>query len=675
MYMPRALALLALAACTGGSGSKGGEDEVEITWSDADGDTIIDLHEGFVDPNGETVVDSAGNELSSTDTDADGNPDFTDEDSDGDGLLDKDEAGDVDPLTLPWDTDGDGIKDFRDDDSDGNGILDADEPTDDMDGDGVLPSSDVDDDGDGIRDTIEMGSGETATDSDADGVPDYLDTDSDNDGVGDVYESGTSDFASEPRDADRDGVPDYLDLDSDGDGISDTDESGGGGADVEPRDTDGDGVFDFADADSDGDGLGDASELSRGLDPYDSDTDSDGYSDGAEDEAGTDPLDAGSVITGLYVTVPERNRIEERFEFELNVQMGDVAFLLDTTCSMSSTLSGVSSEFSRIVSELNTALPDAQYGVASFDDYAVSPYGTPGTDKPFILVQQVTSDVSRVQTALSGLRIHSGNDGPESGMEALYQGLTGAGYDQNCNGRYDSNTDVYPFIASSSDPFGGSGGQFYNSSSPGGGTLGGFGFRDYALPIVVYAIDNYLRDPDSSNRSYNGSPRGCPVDGGSDEVIAAANGLGAYLIGISVSGSTPLPQMRDLATATNSLADTDGDGRADDQLAFTWTGSSATLRTTIVEAIKDAVNSVQFSTVSLVVDGDEHGFVAGIEPAEYTLSSSASGQLVDFTLTFRGAVAATTEDQIFRVTLNVVGDGSILLDTLDIFVVVPGSGS
>ena len=36
-------------------------------------------------------------------------------------------------------------------------------------------------------------------------------------------------------------------------------------------------------------------------------------------------------------------------------------------------------------------------------------------------------------------------------------------------------------------------------------------------------------------------------------------------------------------------------------------------------------------------------------------------------------VAATTEDQLYRLTLNVIGDGSILLDTLDIIVLVPGS--
>jgi hypothetical protein len=666
MYRQGALALLLLTSCSGGGGA-GGDDKQIITYTDTDGDTIVDLHEGYADPASEDGAVS-------TDTDGDGTPDFQDDDSDGDGILDKDEAGDTDPLTLPWDTDGDGQKDFQDLDSDDNCVADADEPHEDLDGDGVESPFDLDDDGDGISDTYEIGADCAMLDSDGDGTVDYLDDDSDGDGVADKYESGTSAYEDDPRDADHDGVPDYLDDDSDGDGLSDTYESGGVSPDEAPNDTDGDGVYDFADTDSDGDGLTDAYETAAGYDPYDSDSDDDGFTDGAEIAAGTNPEDASSVIDGLYVTVPERTRLEESFEFTLNVQMGDIAFLLDTTCSMTTTLNGVSGEFSDIVSDLSAALPDAQYGVANFDDYAYTGMGSVGTDHPFNLVQQVTSDTSRVASALSGLRVHDGGDGPESSMEALYQGLTGAGYDQACDGGMTRNTDVKPFMSSSTDPFGGGGGQFFDSSSPGGGTLGGFGFRDYALPIIVYATDNYMRDPDSSNGTYNRAPGGCPVDGGNRDVVAAANALGATLIGISVSGSLPVSQMTDLSDRTHSLADTNGDGVADENLVFTWNGSSAVLRRTIVQAIEDAVSSVQFDTVSLVVAGDEHGFVSAIDPSSYPMSSSADGQTVDFTLTFRGAVAALTEDQVFRVTLNVVGDGTVLLDTLDIYVVVPGSG-
>ena len=94
---------------------------------DADGDTILDRQEGC-----------------GIDSDADGTANRFDEDSDGDGISDAEEAGDDDPNTPPVDTDGDFSPDFLDLDSDGDGLTDDEErrlgtdPTDpDTDGDGV----------------------------------------------------------------------------------------------------------------------------------------------------------------------------------------------------------------------------------------------------------------------------------------------------------------------------------------------------------------------------------------------------------------------------------------------------------------------------------------------------------------------------------------------------------
>ncbi|MBN2799956.1 MAG: hypothetical protein JXX28_12490 [Deltaproteobacteria bacterium] len=672
--MPAALPIvLALMACSSGRlVTEGPDGQAEIFYSDQDGDTIIDLHEDFVDPESPIYADDTGEIPSSPDTDGDGTADFLDVDTDGDGIGDEVEAGDADPITFPWDSDFDGIPDFRDLDSDGNCVPDAEDGTADLDGDGLGASSDRDDDGDGILDEIEIGAGCALLDSDGDGTPDYLDLDSDGDGVGDAFEAGTSIWEDQPDDADGDGVPNYLDLDSDDDGILDSAESGGGDVTAEPRDTDGDGSYDFLDDDADGDGLSDRSEISSiGTDPYSADSDGDGFSDGAEVQAGTNPLDGSSVIQGLYVRLPERTSVEEAFEFELNIQMGDVAFLLDTTGSMGGTIDGMKAQYGDIVAALSAALPDAEYGVATFDDYAYSPYGDSGRgDRPFILKQQITSDVSRVQSALSSISLHYGGDDPESGMEGLYQALTGRGYDQACDHGFNSDTDVRPFIANSGDAFGGAGGQSYAASSPGGGLEGGMGFRPYALPVIVYATDNYLRDPDGGYGVPNPS---CSHPAGFSSVVSAATGSGAYLIGIAASSSTPLAQMNDLANATLSRADTDGDGYADDNLVFSWSGSSSTLRDTIVNAVSGLVGSVRISDVTLEVVGDSHGFVKSISPEVYHLSGTASGQQLDFTLGFRGTVAATSEDQIFLLTLNVIGDGSILLDTLDIFVLVPGS--
>jgi len=665
MKLRSSLALVALAGCVTQAPSGDSGDQAAISYVDSDEDTILDMHEGWentgdIDENGEEVV-------LEEDTDADGTPDHLDTDSDGDGIDDKVEAGDTDILTLPWDSDADGTPDYRDLDSDDNCIPDAEEGEGDYDDDGILNFADLDDDGDGIRDAIEIGEDCSAPDSDGDGTPDFHDDDSDGDGIGDVYEGGVNQWETEPADSDGDGVPDYLDDDSDNNGVPDSIEGGVGGPGEEPRDTDGDGVYDFADDDDDGDGLSDWEELNEtGTSPWNDDTDGDGFADGAEVSAGSDPNDPNSIIEGVYVEVEERVTVEKDFAFTLNVQMGDVAFLIDTTGSMSATINAIASEFSQIVTTLTTTIPEAEYGVATYDDYAYGGYGSSGSgDRPFILLQQVTSDVSAVQSRLSSIPTHYGVDGPESGMEALYQSMTGIGYDQNCNGRYDSSTDVRSFIQDSSDAFGGSesGSQ---DSSPGGGDIGGYGFRDYSLPIIVYATDNYLRDADKPGTSYGGTPGGCPGDAGGSDVIAAAKDIGAYLIGIHTYSSIPKQQMITLANATGSSI-------GGTPMVYSWSGGSSTLRKTITDAVEDLVSGVRFSTVSLQVENDPHGFVTGISPEEYELSGAVNGQEIDFTLDFRGAVAATDEDQVFQLTLNVVGDDSVLLDTMDIYVLVPGT--
>lgn len=631
-----------------------------VEQNDADGDTILDVHEG------------------SEDADGDGDANMDDLDSDGDGLKDKPEAGDSALETMPVDSDGDGVADFLDVDSDNNCVTDGDESGGnagvDSDGDGLDDYADPDNDADGISDLEEIGAC-IVPDSDGDGTADYMDTDSDNDGIGDVYEGGTTAFNSDPRDSDEDGTPDYLDDDSDNDGVSDADEGGtGGNVSVEPRDTDNDGKYDYQDLDSDGDALTDAAEVILGTDPYDSDTDGDGFSDGGEITAGTDPLDVLSIIDGIYVEVGERTTLEHDFEFELSIDRGDVGFIIDTTCSMSSTITAVATEFNTMVGNLAALLPDAGYGVSGHDDYAYGGFGSPGTDKPFYLRQQVTTDTSLVQTGFSSLTTHSGNDGPESGTEALYQAASGAGYDQDCDGSYDASTDVVPFVADAGDPFGGSGGSEYDSTTPDGGTLGGLGFREYALPVIVLAGDNYLRDPESANPAYNGTPGGCPIDAGMSDVRTAFTDLGAYFVGVSVNGTTGYPQMEQLAIDIGSLADLDGDGVADEPVVQTWTGSSTEFRETIVDAITQLVSGVRFERVDLSVSGDVYGFVQSIDPEYYEgLGAEDEGELLTFTLTFRGGVAALTEDQLFRLTLNVLGDQSILLDTLDIIVVVPGT--
>jgi hypothetical protein len=137
------------------SGSK----QMEIP-DDSDGDCICDILEaGGLDEDRDCVVDSfidldgdglndaqdtdqGGVEITLTDTDDDGTPDFLDPDSDNDGVADTNEtAGGID-------VDGDGIHDDSEDLS-GDGVADSCQP-----GTGI-PIQFLDSDGDGILDHLD----------------------------------------------------------------------------------------------------------------------------------------------------------------------------------------------------------------------------------------------------------------------------------------------------------------------------------------------------------------------------------------------------------------------------------------------------------------------------------------------------------------------------------------
>jgi hypothetical protein len=111
------------------------EPDMVVVDGDADNDGIPDSVEG----------------APGRDTDQDQTPDYLDEDSDGDGYLDADEAG-LDPLN-PRDSDLDGMPDYIDRDSDNDGLADSAEAAN-----GCDPL-DFDSDGDEEWDSVEIALG------------------------------------------------------------------------------------------------------------------------------------------------------------------------------------------------------------------------------------------------------------------------------------------------------------------------------------------------------------------------------------------------------------------------------------------------------------------------------------------------------------------------------------
>ncbi|WP_404343736.1 PQQ-binding-like beta-propeller repeat protein [Pseudoalteromonas mariniglutinosa] len=235
-------------------------------------------------------------------------------DSDGDGVLDVDDAFPFDSSET-LDTDGDGIGNNKDNDDDNDGVLDAD-------------------------DAFPLDSSETL-DTDGDGIGNNKDNDDDNDGVLDVDDAFPLD-SSETLDTDGDGIGNNKDNDDDNDGINDD-------ADIEPlnplvpddqTDTDGDGATDYIEKhisltnsnlrDSDGDGMWDGYEIKYKLNPLSDadktdDNDADGYSNLQEFFANSNPNDFADrpCITSWLSNYanPQRNNF-------VNIQVDDGNFQL-----------------------------------------------------------------------------------------------------------------------------------------------------------------------------------------------------------------------------------------------------------------------------------------------------------------------------------------------------------
>ncbi len=636
-----ALALILVSAACG-SDHTGGPQGLKA--GDFDDDGISDEDEGRAE---------------NVDTDGDGLPDFRDFDSDADGVRDAAEAGDDDPATVAVDTDGDGLPDFRDLDSDGDGLSDSDE----------------------LSDDFEL------VDTDGDGIFDVLDLDSDADTIADAQEANL--------DTDRDGSTNARDLDSDGDGIPDACEAGDDNVGTQPVDTDIDGYADFRDLDADDDGIPDAEEDANGnckVDPGEgssrsSDTNGNGVPDLVERIAGTDPSDPASTIpaTDFYFVLPfEKERGSGELAFATSVRQADIFFSIDNTGSMDGETANIQANLvSTIIPQIGAVIPNAAFGVGSFQDFPIDPFGNPSA-RPYDLLQAVTTSTMDVGLAINALPAPFGGlDVPESGYEALYQWATGVGV---------PSFGLPAFVANQSG-------------------IGGAGFRKDSLPIVVHITDSTSHVP-SDYVGFESAAHG------RDELIRAYKAVGARIVGINSlenDGTVydPREQLEDLAVATRAHIPTDAqgqcptgvggapyppvqiNGQARCPVVFDVKTDGSGLSSRVVDAIKQLAETgeIDVSTRPVGKTMGERGEVlaANTTTADFIKSivpvpPAPEGASIDGALfrnvkpgaqvTFRldahnDFVPETSTEQLFTIDIQVLGDFVTLLDTRRVFVVVP----
>ncbi len=625
------------------------------TSGDTDADGISDADEGAA---------------AAVDTDADGTPDYLDDDSDGDGIPDYREAGDSDLQSDPFDSDFDGTPDFRDLDSDNNGRNDDVDGVDDPDGDGLGDFADGDDDGDAIDDVTELGPNPAQpTDSDGDGIPDFRDLDSDNDTIKDFFES-SGDF-------DGDGVANYLDLDSDDDCVPDQLESRG----VEPpADSDLDTRADFVDRDSDNDGLADGAEdgnCNGTVDGGESsstseDTDGDGVSDLIEDAAGTDPTNPADnpQANGDFVFVEPylepQSPTEEDLDFSTSLKAVDLYVLLDRSGSMSTEIASVRNNLSQVVANLTCpvgaptpgCIPDLWAGAATI--------GYTGTSvNSFQNWVDVQPNASFAGVSISEPPTGEGTQEPLA--FAAYSAVTGVG-----GGAYGM-----PGVAARSACAG----------SPAGATGFGFGcFRANALSVVLLATDERPLGGTGTVQNPAWSTVGRPA------YLASK----ARLVGIlgENAGANTDSDLRTMATDTGAVDAANGNA----PLVFNGFGNGAAtaiengIRTLALGLPLD-INAVTTDDPADTVDAVA-SFVAHIETLQLGTPACANGlndidtnadSFDDKFLQVRTGtpvcwkvvskpnttVMPTAEPQLFRATVTVFGDGVTELDTRDVYFLVP----
>ena len=116
--------------------------------------------------------------------------------------------------------------------------------------------------------------------------------------------------------------------------------------------------------------------------------------------------------------------------FTLEVDSADIYLLVDTTGSMTVSITNIADAFSTsILPAARTAFADVRFGVGHFNDFPVEPFGEP-LDRPYWNVIDLTADVADAHSAIESLLATGewgyGMDEPESNSVALALTATGS---------------------------------------------------------------------------------------------------------------------------------------------------------------------------------------------------------------------------------------------------------
>lgn len=384
----------------------------------------------------------------------------------------------------------------------------------------------------------------------------------------------------------------------------------------------------------------------------------------------------------------------------------DVFLLFDDTGSFTNNSPIVRAAFPQIISSLQTALPGLNlgFGVGRFEEYAN--FGSEySSGRPFILNQPIVSQTTTgfstsIQNALNRVAPGYGGDLPETDIEALFQLVTGLGFDGNNNGTFSdsgaaglASTQLTPGPSGDVPSFASYVADLAAGGLPASGNIGGAGFRAGALPIVLIATDTgFAYQPKGETNITGVGGLSLPVSAltqssrpttpfnsgaGIQETITALNALGALVIGLGTNaGATAAPRssleaIAKLTGAVNNTPTTIANGTLD-PIAFgdpfyfqIASGFSASVVNGIIAAITNAATSVSYDITLRASDPRVHvAYTPG------TVHGVGAGQTASFDVTFTG------DGRPYRFDLQFVREGTdVVLGSIPVVLGTPIAGN
>jgi len=354
-------------------------------------------------------------------------------------------------------------------------------------------------------------------------------------------------------------------------------------------------------------------------------------------------------------------------DVRVQVRTADVYFLMDTTGSMGGELANLRSDLTSgsfiagcgggIIGAVRCTIPDAWFGVGTHDDFPYSPFGSSGCgDRVYRNLRNIDPSVSGAQSAVNSIPLHCGSDGPESQTQALWAIATGNGFS-----------------------------GYLGSSSCGGGRWGYPCFRPGTIPIVVLFTDapfhngpygyNYYGTPGSRAASWSQTVN--ELNRNNIRVITVQSGSTWY------SPPYGLPDANALADATGSYSSSGS------RYVFRISESGTGLSRAVVDAVVDLANYNRMDISARATNNpatpiDERGFVDSITAVGWgpgsctgisggrTFVQCLPGTNVDFNVAFRNdIVMPTATAQVFDFFIEVIGDGTAVLERVPVRIVVP----